>query len=423
MKKIMTTLMLLILSSNLYANIRYINYSNFPNLSNHETQILYVLNHENYMDDWVPKWEYDIDKQELLERMIVIHDELNSEFQKNPNNIDLCLFLGEISHFLYNLNESDYFDKANNYYDKAVEIEPRDFRSKWFKGYHLIQSNKPIMGMELLLYAETALEAKNMPSHFWIEYCIGSFQSQMYFHALKGYNNFLITRKENEGAQLSSIIDSLKEKIITPNINQDYKDIWKILFHSEDKNDASFMSYLYGVRLKIPNEWILDYSDSKNGQATIFMKPEEYSGNNGQKINATILAIMKTVSSDISLESYIQKFLKDKYVIKESVMDLDYDKYLAYSIKDNSLYPEQGGGNMFLLAIERDSPKNPGEIIELPSKIGSNQEGLNYYTMKPILKRFNGRIIYTFFLDACDSIHSEAFLDFKKLIEQNMVIE
>jgi hypothetical protein len=68
--------------------------------------------------------------------------------RSNPYETDLLL--GEIDHYLYNLNQESYYDSAVTWYQKAITLDDKDCRGYWFLAYHYSTSDRTVDGISLL---------------------------------------------------------------------------------------------------------------------------------------------------------------------------------------------------------------------------------------------------------------------------------
>jgi len=422
MKKITVIMILLIaVSINLAANIKYINYKSFPAYDEHWKDIAFVFEHEYYMEVYVSEWNYDIDKTGLVDKMESIFTLFSSLLERDPENMDLHLFIGEVAHFLYNLDVSEYYEIANEYYKKAMEIEPKDIRSHWFQGFHLSQANKPIEGMGKMQYVSTAMPPLQMPPYFWIEYAISAYYSQMYWSSLRAIEYFkeLI---DDDVPIADTMYNTLNSKLIIPDVYSEYEtnDLWSSVL---GKDGTIYKSYLLGMNFRNPYDWELSSSGYKYAKSHFFLKPDRYEGYNNSKVGSTILLLANINYNDSTLLEHMNSIIKEHQTVERVEVDLPYDNVIAYSITDPSLYVDQGGGKLFMIGIQRSNPKTPGMAIEIPGKFPPDPDDVAYYTLDKLYKRFDQDIFYVFLLDASKSIFNEAYDDYFSFIKENVVLE
>ena len=422
MKKTSIVLLVLItVNLSLFANIKYINYKSFPEYDQNWRDIAYVYTHQYYMEIYTPEWNYDVDKTELINKMESVFT-LFSELQlKDPENIDLNLFIGEIAHFLFNLDVPGYFDLAIQYYEKAKEIEPKDIRSDWFLGFHLSQAAQPIKGMEKLLHVSTAMPPLKMPPFFWVEYATSAYYAQMYWNSLQAIEYFKELSDEVIPF-IENLYDDIHSDMVVPDVYQEYEisDLWTSIFGAEV---PSYKSYLLGMNIENPKNWNLQFNRFKYAKSNFILKPERYNGYENKKVGSTIVSLINVNYDDSNLSEYMDSLLKDHQIITEKKIDLPYEDVIAYSIKDPTLYTEQGGGELFMIGIRRPSPETPGISIEKPAIFPEVTDGVKYFNIDKIYKRFDQDIFYVFVLDACKSIFDEAYPDYLNFIKENVIIE
>jgi hypothetical protein len=114
MKKTLLTLLTL-LSIDAWGNINYIQIKQIPNYQDYSNQFDFLFNTVQYYNHWVPEWSYDVSKKSLIQDL---KDSYNLFSFIDSNNLEINLLLGDISHYLYNLQEDDFYNIAINHYEK-----------------------------------------------------------------------------------------------------------------------------------------------------------------------------------------------------------------------------------------------------------------------------------------------------------------
>jgi len=421
MKKIILVLLICI-SFNLYSNIQYINLSELPNIEEHEQEVLYVINHQQYFYTWYDKWNFDINKNEIIDKLINVFEIFENEYVDNIDNIELCLFLGDIAHYLYNLDQGIYHQKAIDYYDKASEIESRDYRSEWFKGFHLSQSSFTDEGMDYFLNISDLVPSDYLPPGFWNEFTYSAYYSQMYYHVFWGYENFKKVSNNGNSQFLDMMVKDLNDDLRIPEPEGYYSDIWS--FVNKDEKYAFFINYMYGINLRIDQRWDYQFSDSENGKATVFIRPEQYIGYRNEKISVSYLLLMKENSMNENLETFLKRSFLDSYHNIEDIdLGLTFENSKSFLVTYEDIYPDQGGSSILIVGIEQKVPNTPGLNIEIPGRLYPNDEGLSYFNLKQLDQRFENPIQYLFLFDSCGSIYDEASKDFIDFIINGIVLE
>ena len=132
MRKIIL-LLLFILSTNLYGNINYIQWDSIPKSADYTDEIDYLKTYVQYFDHWSQAWDYPVEKSTLVEEL---QNSYNNFSTLDSQNVEVNLLLGDIAHYLYNLEYSKGFENAIHYYNKAISLAPSAYRGYWFLANH-----------------------------------------------------------------------------------------------------------------------------------------------------------------------------------------------------------------------------------------------------------------------------------------------
>lgn len=117
MKQTITFLFSIFLSFTTFANVNYINISKISSVSIFESAFNYIKDNQQFYDHWTNEWRYDKPKQELIKNL---RDNYNAFSSIANKSTELFLLLGDISHYLYNLDDSAYYSKAVSNYNSAI---------------------------------------------------------------------------------------------------------------------------------------------------------------------------------------------------------------------------------------------------------------------------------------------------------------
>lgn len=180
MKKTVLFLVTLFITSVALSNINFIDINKIT-ADNECVKTFYsIMDNQNYYDHWTSEWKYNKTREELVK---LLKDAYIRFSNLEPKNSEAYLLLGDISHFLYNMNESSYFEKAVNNYNAANKSNPADFRALWFLGYHYSLSNRPNEAIESFGNAEKLLP-KDQPADFWNDYAWTTGVANMPSHSI-----------------------------------------------------------------------------------------------------------------------------------------------------------------------------------------------------------------------------------------------
>ncbi len=405
-----------------FANVNFIDISKISNDTKFVAAFNWVKVNSHYYDHWTNTWTYDKPKADCIKQL----KEHYTTFSTLPTkNSEVLLLLGDIAHYLYNLddtvfNTTEYNEKAINNYTSAIKESPKDYRGYWFIGYHYALSNVPTSAIDNFMKAEKMLPQKQ-PADFWNDYAWATAVTNMPSHCI-----FAMDKVKNISGKEGSFQQQLGETIykrITPvdkNQSYDKKDIWT----AEEGEKITFVSRPLGVKILVDSTWDLQVYDYQKNQAAFIMNPSTIANKKGKEIHYTIAILIKTANDNDKLSDYISNFVS-KYSDKKQISFSDkYDKIIAYEIHDKTMYQDIGGGHLYMIGVERTEPKYPGLLLENPVSLPKgNSTEVTYYRPTESQDRFEGKIFYAIMLDSCEDINEQSLAIFKTLFNSQLIIE
>jgi hypothetical protein len=398
-------------------NVSFIDISKISNESKYIDAFNFVKDNRHYYDTWRNEWNLDKPKEEFIKKLRDHYLLFSSIAIKNE---ELFLLLGDISHYLYNLDDTAYYNLAVGNFNAAIKSDPKDFRAYWFLGNHYALSSGPVQAIDNFKKAEKLLSAKQ-PAEFWNDYAWATAIANMPSHcifAMDKVKSILHTK----GSFETQVGESIHKRIVAVDKDSSYRkeDIWAT---SMDEK-ITFTSRALGIKLLVDTSWELNVYDYKNRQGIFLMTPPTIKSKKGTAIHYTIALIIKTADDRDKLDDFINMFVS-KYPEKNKIsFSARYDKMIAYEIKDKTMYQNMGGGHLYMLGIERNAPEYPGLLLETPVVFpDSNDEQIKYYEASSSKNRFKGKIFYAILLDTCEDIHEQSLRIFKTLFNDQMVIE
>lgn len=402
-----------------FANINEIDYNKIPGCEQFVGHYYYVNDNQRYFARWSPTWNFDVKKEDVIGKL----KEAYAAFLLLPSpNVERSLLLGDVAHYLYNLDVQNYSDSAVYHYSRAIEQAPLDCRGHWFLGFHYALAALLPKAVPLLLTAEKLLP-ETQPADFWEEYAESMSLVNMPSHAIFAMEK--VKSITGTTGFFDKAVGSAIRKRMTPmdkeksyNSNQ----IWFSTAH----NDAfvPFVSRPLGIKMEVDSAWQLSFYNYSKHQTAVMCTPYPITNTKGRPISYSIAILMKVAGEQDKLEDYVGSML-NHYTNKTIIpFSNRYDGMVTYEIKEPSMYPEWGGGHMYAVTFERRMPSFPGLLLESPSYPPKGNAGeMAYYKALPSQNRFEGRIFYVILLDACEDIAEKAQSVFKTFYEQHLVIE
>ncbi|MEI6089511.1 MAG: hypothetical protein WCR42_03590 [bacterium] len=411
-------LLFVIFSCHAYGNINFINLDSIPNSANYAEQIEYLKTYVQYFDHWSQEWDYPVEKSALVEELSNIYDNFT---HVDSTNVEVNLLLGDISHYLYNLEYANGYDNAVRYYEKAINLAPADYRGYWFLANHYSLSSFGERSIHEFRKAIKLLPA-NVPAEFWTDYAGATSITNMPTNSIFGMDQakLILGEPSNFERELGK---SIHDRIIPSKPDSLYKkeDLWQVI----QKEPLPFICRQLGVKILIDSSWYVDVMDYKNNAAAFVITPPAIKNKSGIDITYTIALIFRVAKKGDDFEAFMKNMFP-----KDCKADIypEFSKYpemISMELRDSKLYPEYGGGHLHLLGLYRGKPDYPGLIIEEPMKYPEEQEEgkVVYYKPTPSYDRFDGTIFYAIMLDTCEDIYPQALVVFKEFFEKRLIIE
>ncbi len=417
MRSLILLFSLTLITAKVVANVNQLDISKISSDTKLVAAFDFIKENTNYYDHWSNEWNYDKAKVDLIQQL---HGHYKSFSELTMKSGETFLLLGDIAHYLYNMDDTAYYKIAVNNYNEAQKNNPGDYRVYWFLAHHYALSNVPTSAIDNFIKAEKLLPTQ-IPADFWNDYAMATALANMPSHCIHAMNQAqsILGKKGNFEQELG---ESIYKRIIPVDKNQSYSksDIWTV----SENDKVAFTSRPLGVKVLVDSTWGISIYDYDKNQAAFFITPPAIANKKGRKIDYTVALLMKTVSDNDKLSDYLNTFVA-KYPDKKQLNFSDkYDKMIAYEIKDKTMYPEIGGGHMYIIGIERNAPKYAGLLLESPVVLPKGNAGeFTYYTASGSKDRFNGKIFYALILDSCEDINEQSLKVFKSLFDHQIIIE
>lgn len=417
MKQIITLLIGTLIAFQAFANINFIDISKISRDSRLVSAFTYIRDNQQYYDHWKNEWNYDKPKEELIGNLREHYIDFLSLTTKTE---ELYLLLGDIAHYLYNMDDTAYYNIAVTNYNLAIKSGLKDYRTYWFLAYHYALSNAPILAIDNFIKAQHLLPTEQ-PADFWNEYALATGIANMPSHCVYAMNK-VKSISGKEGSFEKQLGATTYKSIIPVDKDKDYgkRDIWTV--HKGDK--ITFTSRPLGIKILIDSLWNLSFSDYQKHQSIFSITPPPIANKKGKQIEYTIAILFKTANDKDELEDYIAH-LVSKYPNKTKINFSDkYEKMTAYEIKDKKMYKDIGGAHLYMIGIERNAPEYPGLLLEYPVVMPEENAGeVAYYNASESKDRFSGKIFYAILLDTSEDIHDKSFAVFKAFFDNQIIIE
>lgn len=382
----------------------------------------FILENEHLYSQWHAEWpSKKLKKADIIGRLASIYKSL---LDKKIKTIEVELLLGEIAHYLYNLDAVEFSQASIEHYKRASQLAPKDYRPLWFLGYHSAQSGDAEKAIDFFIKAER-LSQKNQQTEFWMDYGYVALILNMPNNCLYAMDKAKAILKEEStfGKQFRNI---LKERIVPINIHSTYSTemLWKTL---EIGKRYKFLSLPLGVVFAINGDWGLDLYDYSDHTTALTISPKPILDKRGKEVGYSITLLVKVSEPGENLKSFINdKFshLKPFETHYSGKLPTKYPGQIIYHFTNPSTYADMGGGVFTVIAFERQGPQYPGLVLERDfiAPIPKNETD-KIFRPDSINNRFDGSIYYVLMLDTCGDICDEAMKTFTDFFDKALVVE
>ncbi|MBK8722941.1 MAG: hypothetical protein IPL95_11915 [Saprospiraceae bacterium] len=397
-------------------NINFIDFAKVSNDSILLVEFGKIKGNQHFYDHWSPKWKYDLPKQNFSKALQTFFTAIASITNKSTESY---LLLGDIAHYLYNLDEDDYFNEAVKYYNLAIENNASDYRNYWFLGNHFAQSNEPILAIENFSKSKK-LVPNDKPIEFWNDFAFAAYVTNMPTTC-----RFAMDMSKTLGGKQSAFdkqFGNINDKrIVKSNSKKFYlkSEIWEI----NKKEMVTFTSRPLGAKITINPNWRINVLDYVDNQSAFIIHPPSMKLKEGKEIGYSIAIMFKSAKDKDNLADYLSSFVSSIENKSNISFSDKYENMIAYEIIDKTKYSDQGGGHMYVIGIERMYPKYPGLLLEEPYSIPENANKMNNYKAIENKDRFSGKIFYALILDSSEAINEQSLKQFKTFFNEQLIIE
>lgn len=182
MIKLRKTLFFLILVNTAlyaYSNIYIINTDKLPDNGAFNQNMRTLLSFNQYINHWTNEWNYPVDKSVIITFLKAFHNGIVSI--NTINDYELNLLDVVIMTYLYNLNETNYFNDISVTVEKMKNDFPDEYRTYWISGNFLISAARPMNGFDEFksIFAVFDYNMDFFPVEFLDDYAYACIMNQM----------------------------------------------------------------------------------------------------------------------------------------------------------------------------------------------------------------------------------------------------
>jgi hypothetical protein len=418
--KITLAFLLITAAQKASANINVIDFTKIDYPSSLQPKIDFLRKNDAIYDHWVHTWNSTITKSEVVENLTFLYTEID---KIQNENVETDLLLGDIAHYLYNMEVEEYYPKAVDNYKKAIAIAPKDYRVYWFLGTHYALSAVPVLAIETFKGGLNCLPVTPVNTLFWREYataCINASMPATARYAAHRISLAVGKREKFENDVINTTRSTLKAAPVDTTIKAN--NLWA--FAGRHNSMLNFSNPLLGFKLVIDSTWKFRFGDYQNKGTFAMLEPRKETAQNGRLISYSMLIMAKLAADGQSLQQFMNGFTKSKNIKPVSFNVGQINNCIAYEIIDPTIYADMGGSHNYAIAFERTEPEFAGMLLENPMAIPkTNGSNVTYYRAPQRYVRVKDKIYYLILLDTCEDIHDQSLAVFKDFLKNGIVVE
>lgn len=381
----------------------------------------YLKSNQSYCDHWTKDWVYPAQKSKLIHSLRGHYSVMMGYQTDEP---ELQLMMGLTAHFLYNLDDTSYFNLAIAHFKSALSLTIGDGRPMWALAKHYALAGQVIEGWYWIEKARESLGLDDQ-KEFWNDYAMLAAMANMPVHSIFGMEQHQRMHQKPSYFE-EQLGESVKQRIVRVNADSSYlkEQIW---FLRRVLNIDEYTCFPLGMRMKLDSSTSVTVYDYDKRQNAVLIEPKALADSSGRIVNMSILMLMCTASEMESLKAYMDKIGEGIKGKKVSIFPCRWGDLMAFEIRDTQTYPELGGGHMWLVGLERAEPSYPGFLFEEPSQPrdigGALSSEVQYYQPQETIGRFSGKIQYLFLLDTGESIYAPSLEVFTRFLNEQLILE
>jgi len=402
-----------------YCNIDVIDFSKVHYPAKLQDKIDFLKNNEQLYDHWSPDWNSSMPKPDVIAKLKAVYNGLDSVTDKTTETL---LLMGDVAHYLYNLDAQDYYDKAVTNYQQARSLSPNDYRGYWFVAHHYSLAAEPVLAINAFQQAAHLLPAR--PSFlFWNDYAAACMLAGMYGTAR--YVAHQASVMQGFTSPIEAEINKISAKSMRPtpvDTTLSDKEVWNLL--GKSGRSLTVNSWVMGTQFAVDSAWHLQLGGYSKHLTYAVVVPDKITSKKGVEIGYSFLVLAKVADENESLQQFL-----DKFTVKggdRKPIDLPFSKAnngLAYETKNPEIYPNIGGAHGYAIAMEQDVPEFPGLKLDRPTSPPKGDVGkVNYFVAQQKDGRVKAKLYYLVIFDSCEDIHDESIKVFDDFLT-NVIFE
>ncbi|HOJ28305.1 MAG TPA: hypothetical protein PL059_04470 [Spirochaetota bacterium] len=405
-----------------FGNLLAINITEIHGWKSLESDIDFLWENQHMYRYFQPNWNYPIAKEQVVERLETLLKKLDKLEAKNSRNIEYYLLKGDIAHYLYNLDKTQYYKKALIMYEKAKTIEPRDYRPYWFIGQHEFLSGHNVKGYESFKTVIDVIPPDKFHWAFWGDYSNCASIGMMPFNFLMAFEFMHKNKAEFENIDQEPFFNTYNDvkkrvTILDPDGEYEVQKIW-----TKVPSEEIYISTPLGMRIHAKKSWQINPKGLQKRYSVMMMFFDAVKGNNNEDILAGLSIFTYLPKNGETLETHMKKYLDGFKNIRKVTLNNKFNTTHTYESSMSEIAREQDGMRVFFIFLERDEPAYPCVKIEYPY----TPRDTGFFYLKEdatFASRFKGKIFYIIVFETRGSVYSKTYKMFNDFINTSLYFD
>jgi hypothetical protein len=245
-----------------------------------------LFNINQFVNHWSNEWNYPVNKSTLINFLETFHNDI---IKINIiNDYELNLLNVVIMTYLYNLDETNYYDEISGTIERIKNDYPNEYRTHWLFANFLISAAKPLAGYNEFkkIFDIFNNDFDFYPLDFLNDYAYACIMVQMPKTGMEIYE----LSAGRGGTPLSSngLYKSIAKCFLVPSSDGDYTDrqTWEII---KSNNEYHLRSRMLGSLFPLSSTWNIRITRLNNKKSFCIIKPDRLLSKQNHQIGITIL--------------------------------------------------------------------------------------------------------------------------------------
>ncbi|HEX4321738.1 MAG TPA: hypothetical protein VHZ52_12580 [Acidobacteriaceae bacterium] len=375
---------------------------------------------EQYSRDWLPQWSFSISKDEVAAHLSKDVALLRTASDRHPDNSELALLTGLVGRFAYNLDLDGSYAMTLAALKRAIDLEPKDVRGRWFRAAFVCSTESPGPGAEEFLAIEAAHASSQLPAGYWEDYMRCLHIVGMPVHVLRAAKYL---------AGVNAGDADLREFFVsTENKRFEAVDKTKVYEEAETWSSAPLGADIVytntgcGIGIRMHATWKTTDLRLAKGDCKASFDIGSYGKD---KTTADVTIFVESQKPNQTLKDFLYLYMPEGNIANpESIDACPVASCMGVRIVKTGDSSKDEPYRHYAVLFERDAPEFPGLALEFPNppRVEQGTEGPVFFHPDQLKQRVPGKIYYAVYLSVATEFVPQALQDFIFLV-QNLRVD